>query len=213
MQNKRQGAAIEVTPQRYLELEEERLTRLVLEWLEYESARLPFAVLGTEMKTTINIPGLITLDLRLDRVDQLNDGSLLVIDYKTGDVSLKSWDLPRPEDVQLPLYGGFALAPGQELGGLVFPKIRAGDICFTGRVGDVEGTLGYGLNNFGSLKKSSLEVEQLISWRDEIEILARDYISGHADVNPRDPPDPCSRCCLQTLCPLHQPPLDAHDDE
>jgi hypothetical protein len=49
--------------------------------------------------------------LRLDRIDRLNDGSLLVIDYKTGDVSPKSWDLPRPDDVQLPLYAGFALDP------------------------------------------------------------------------------------------------------
>ena len=32
-----------------------------------------------------------------------------MIDYKSGDVSPKSWELPRPDDVQLPLYAGFAL--------------------------------------------------------------------------------------------------------
>jgi ATP-dependent helicase/nuclease subunit B len=136
-----------------------------------------------------------------------------VIDYKTGDVSQKSWDLPRPDDVQLPLYGGFALAPEQELGGLVFAKIRAGDICFTGRVGDAEGTLGFGLANLSSLKKNSLELDQLISWRDEIEQLARDYVAGRAVVNPRDLHDTCIRCGLQTLCRIHERPVDAHDDD
>ena len=85
-----------------------RLIRLVTEWLLYESARVPFTVVETELETEVSIDGL-ELDLRLDRIDRLNDGSLLVIDYKSGDVSPKLWDLPRPDDVQLPLYAGFAL--------------------------------------------------------------------------------------------------------
>ena len=117
------AAARERMPQRYLELEELRLTRLVTEWLDYESTRLALHVAETEADRTINLAGL-TFDLRLDRIDRLNDGSLLVIDYKTGDVSPKSWDLPRPDDVQLPLYAGFALDREEELGGLVFAKVR-----------------------------------------------------------------------------------------
>ncbi len=96
-------------PPRYLELEGARLTVLITEWLRFEQARQPFTVLETEKKTNVSIAGL-PLHLRLDRVDRLNDGSLLVIDYKTGDAKAKSWDLPRPDDVQLPLYAGFALA-------------------------------------------------------------------------------------------------------
>jgi len=55
--------------------------------------------------------------VRLDRIDRLNDDSLLVIDYKSGTVSPSSWDLPRPDDVQLPLYAGFALDDGPENAG------------------------------------------------------------------------------------------------
>ncbi len=206
-------AARELMPQRYLELEAERLTRLVSEWLEYESARLPFTVLETEMNTATTIPGLITLDLRLDRIDQLNDGTLLIVDYKTGDVSQKSWDLPRPEDLQLPLYAGFALGPGKVLGGLVFAQIRTGDTRFTGRVGDVDGTLGSGLPNAVSLKRNSLSAEQLMDWRDAIDQLARDYLAGRADVDPRDTRDTCKRCGLQTLCRIHERPGDELDED
>lgn len=97
-------------PRRYLELEEQRLTRLLAEWLDYEAKRFHFQVMDTEVKRTVQIAGL-TFDLRLDRIDRLNDNSLLVIDYKSGEVSPKSWDPPRPDDVQLPLYAGFALGP------------------------------------------------------------------------------------------------------
>jgi len=170
-------------------------------------------VVGTELNTPAAVAGLMTLDLRLDRIDRLNDGSLFVIDYKTGDVSHKSWDPPRPEDVQLPLYGGYGLANGEVLGGLVFAKIRPGDQCFAGRVGDPEATLGYRLNNLATLKKNLLGAEQLIEWRETIEQLARDFIDGRADVDPRDLQKTCERCGLQTLCRIYERPAEDQEDD
>ena len=131
--------AREQMPARYLELEHERLTRLVTEWLEYERSRAPFAVEATEVDAMPAIAG-VTLKLRLDRVDRLSDGSLLVIDYKSGNVSPRAWELPRPDDVQLPLYAEFALPPERELGGLVFAKVRPGDMCFTGKAANAAAT-------------------------------------------------------------------------
>ena len=55
----------------------------------------------TEAKHPVSLAG-ITFNLRIDRVDRLNDGSLLVIDYKTGNVSPKTWELPRPDDCAAP---------------------------------------------------------------------------------------------------------------
>ncbi len=103
MQSELPPGISEQMPPMYLELEETRLVRLVSEWLEYERTRLPFTVEQTEAKQTVTISGL-SMNLRLDRVDRLIDGSSLVIDYKTGTVDPKSWDLPRPDDLQLPLY-------------------------------------------------------------------------------------------------------------
>lgn len=200
-------------PRRYLVVEGLRLTRLVTEWLQYEATRLPFTVNETEVDRTIDIDGL-ALDLRLDRIDKLNDGSLLVIDYKSGDVSPKAWELPRPDDVQLPLYAGFALNPGEELGGLVFAKVRAGERTFAGRVGAANATLFAGLKGNSTLIKSALTAEQLIDWRDYIGQLARDFLGGRADVDPRDYPRTCERCDLQSLCRIqeNQDRLQTEDD-
>jgi ATP-dependent helicase/DNAse subunit B len=200
-------------PKRYLGLEEQRLTRLVNEWLDYEAARISFEVTETEAERTIHLAGL-TFDLRLDRIDRLNDNSLLVIDYKSGDVSPKSWELPRPGDVQLPLYAGFALDPNEELGGLVFAKVRAGDLAFAGRVGNAKATLLANLPPNSSLVRNSFSAELLIDWRGHIEQLAKDFLAGRAEVDPREYPKTCERCGLQTLCRIqeHQDQMEAEDD-
>ena len=187
-------------PCRYLDLEARRLTKLVSEWLAFEATRHAFTVVDTELATAVPIEGL-TLHLRLDRVDRLNDETLLVIDYKTGNVSPRDWDLPRPEDVQLPLYASLALDASQHvMSGLVFAKVRPGDLCFAGRVGDAQGTLLASLSGGSSLVKYPLGAEHVVDWRKAIEQLARDFVTGRAEVDPRDPPKTCERCGLQTIC-------------
>jgi ATP-dependent helicase/DNAse subunit B len=187
----------------YLELEATRVTRLISEWLAYEQSRQEFEVIGTEIANTCSIAG-VSLNLRLDRLDRLNDKSLLVIDYKTGDVSPKAWDLPRPEDVQLPLYAGFGIGAGEEIGGLAFAKVSAGEMCFAGQIGAARATVDSSLKGTSSLVKYPLMLDQLLAWREEIEQLARDFLSGRADVNPKDVTKTCQRCGLQTLCRVNE---------
>ena len=191
-------------PRAYLELEEQRMVRLIGDWLEYESARAQFEVIKTEDKRTIHLAGL-TLELRLDRIDRLSDGSLLVIDYKTSDITPASWDPPRPDDVQLPLYAGFALdAATEPLNGLTFAKLRPGNIAFAGRIGDAQATLLPALGARDALVCNPFQAEMLIDWRRNIEQLARDFLAGRAGVNPREYPETCERCGLQTLCRIHE---------
>ncbi len=191
-------------PQRYLELEAIRLTRLAAEWLEYERARAEFTVAGTELETDIEIAGL-SLHLRLDRVDKLKDDTLLVVDYKTGDVSVKSWDTPRPEDVQLPLYAVFALDRATEpLGGMVFATVRTGQCCFQGRLWDAKRQLMPALNAATALVKAPLKLEDLEDWRNCIEALAGDFVAGHANVDPREYPKTCERCELKAVCRVQE---------
>jgi ATP-dependent helicase/DNAse subunit B len=193
----------EIMPRRYLELEAQRLIRLVTEWLDYEATRIDFEVERTEVERTITLAGL-TLNLRLDRIDRLNDGTVLIIDYKSGDVSPHAWDLPRPDDVQLPLYAGFALKSDEILGGLVFAKIRAGNQAFVGSVAAAKDTLLPNLSGGSSLIKNSLTLDQLLDWRNCIQQLARDFVDGNAEVAPREAPQTCARCGLQTLCRIHE---------
>jgi ATP-dependent helicase/nuclease subunit B len=186
-------------PRRYLELEEQRLIRLVTEWLSFEATRVEFEVVATEAGRTVSLAGL-TFDLRLDRIDRLNDSSLLVIDYKTGQVSPKSWQLPRPDDVQLPLYAGFAIREDESLGGLVFAKVRSGDQSFAGHVGDPKATLLANLSSASSLVKDTFDAEMLLEWRDAIQQLAHDFLDGRAEVDPRDYLKTCEHCGLESLC-------------
>ncbi|HEV2136346.1 MAG TPA: PD-(D/E)XK nuclease family protein [Terracidiphilus sp.] len=190
----------------YIDLEEQRLVRLIGDWLDYESTRAAFEVLKTEDQRAVHLAGL-TFDLRLDRIDRLNDDTLLVIDYKTGDVKPNSWDLPRPDDVQLPLYAGFALDRETEpLGGLTFAKLRPGKICFAGRIGKAQATLLPALTTQSTLVRDPFQAEMLISWRNLIAKLARDFLGGRAEVDPRDYPKTCERCGLQNLCRIHENP-------
>jgi probable DNA repair protein len=215
MQTETPARARECMPPRYLELEAARLIALVSEWLRYESARMPFAVAETEFDARPSIAGL-SLKVRLDRIDRLSDESLLVIDYKTGLVSPASWDLPRPDDAQLPLYAGSALEGGPEsVGGLLFAQVRSGkSMKFLGRVKDARGMLISDLNSRNALVNKPLREADLVAWRDYIETMARDFLAGRAEADPRDYPKTCERCQLQALCRIQEnPPRDEGFDD
>jgi hypothetical protein len=104
----------------------------------------------------------------------------------------------------LPLYAGFALDDDQELGGLVFAKLRPGDLAFTGSIGAPDATVFAGLRSYSTLMKNALTAEQLLDWRDYIEQLAIDFLRGKAEVGPRDAPKTCESCGLQTLCRIQE---------
>jgi len=199
---------------RYLALEEARLLNLVAEWLECEKVRIPFEVIDTEQKTSVTVAGL-PLRLRLDRIDRLIDNSLLVIDYKSGNVNPSVWDLPRPDDVQLPLYSTAALDPQAEIGGLVFAKVRAGEMEFAGKIRDAKTTLRSKISANSNLVKKPLSSELLSSWKQHIEDLALAFLAGRSVADPREFPGTCERCRLQALCRISEnPPLpESNGDE
>jgi probable DNA repair protein len=184
-------------PGRYLQIEEKRLVQLITEWLLYEATRARFVVGRVEAKTAVTIAGL-EFDLRLDRLDTLEDGTKLVVDYKTGAASPSKWELPRPEDVQLPIYSAFAVEQ-EACGGLVFASLRTGELAFSGKVRQSVALLP-NLSRASSLVKNPLTNEHLEEWRSAVEQLARDFISGRAIVNPRDSTTTCEHCTLKSLC-------------
>lgn len=42
-------------------------------------------------------------------------------------------------------------------------------------------------------------------WKAAIEKLARDFVEGHAEADPRDYPTTCERCGLQAVCRIQEP--------
>lgn len=92
-------------PSFVLALEKKRLKILIIKWLEYEAMRSQaFEVIAVEKKVEFKLLD-VPLSLRVDRIDQLNDGHTVVIDYKTArQYSINSlFQLPITEP-QLPLY-------------------------------------------------------------------------------------------------------------
>jgi probable DNA repair protein len=231
MRERTPARARESMPPRYLDLESRRLIALVTEWLRFEQTRVPFTVADSELKANPSVGGL-NLRLRLDRVDRLNDGTLLVIDYKTGAVDIKVWDLPRPKDVQLPLYAGFALDhdmrmaleeklggkishpafadPYSWLGGLTFANLRAGEMKFAGRVRSAKSTLQNSISASTNLVKKPLKPDEIDAWRLKIQALAEDFLAGRAAADPRDD-DVCKICRLHVICRI-QESLDERGD-
>lgn len=125
-------------PPRFLALERERLARLVGQWLALEAQRtVPFRVVERERVVTVDIEG-IAVRLVIDRIDELDDGRLLILDYKTGaDVSAKRWGTERITEPQLPVYAAYvgAVAGGAvatRVAGVAMARVRLDDCGFVG---------------------------------------------------------------------------------
>ena len=183
-------------PSHYREREAKRLQQLVVEWLAKESARPPFSVALVEEPHTIDIGGL-RLSLRIDRIDEVNDsdgrrGNLL-IDFKTGQVSIYRWLGARPQDPQLPLY---ALASKQSVHGVAYAQIRLGESRLTGVV-DPTAIAGRFTSAEQFAGKSFDEL--LVDWHTTLTSLAEQFQAGFAAVDPSRPAV-CRRCHLHALC-------------
>jgi len=88
------------------DLECARAHAIVADWLAFDAQRAPYAIAAVE-RTLRWQHGPLCLTLRVDRIDRLADGRLLVIDFKTGKRlpnPLADWLRARPVNLQLPFY-------------------------------------------------------------------------------------------------------------
>jgi ATP-dependent helicase/nuclease subunit B len=116
---------------RFIAIEQQRMTGLMLEWLQLERQRAPFKAISLEQKETVNLTGL-ELDVVADRIDQLEDGTSLIIDYKTGkEVSPKGWFEQRIGEPQLPLY---ATTNSAAISGVLLAGVSRANLGFKGVV-------------------------------------------------------------------------------
>ncbi len=123
--------AAEPLPPRLRQLEGERLQVLLAVWLEVEAQRAPFRVVACEEKCPLDIGGL-PVRVVIDRIDELEDGRLVVIDYKSGrNVSADSWAEPRISEPQLPIYAALAF-PGRAVAAVVLARVTRDEPVFLG---------------------------------------------------------------------------------
>ena len=161
----------------YAQLEQERLVRLLLEWLEQEKQRPAFNVVAIEQEVKTTFASL-PLTLRIDRIDQLeHSGEYLLIDYKTGQPSIKSWQGERMDEPQLPLY---AVTASDKIAAISFAQINAKAMKWTG-TGELH--IAHDGIEPGKISWS----EQIETWTQDLQQLADNFIHGDARVDIKNP--------------------------
>ena len=167
----------------YSALEQNRVFNLVSRWLDLEKIREPFTVQQIEQKILVTV-GPLSLSLRIDRLDQLADGSTMIIDYKTGNCDIRSWFTDCIVEPQLPLY---TLQYDQNLVALVIASMRPDELKFKG-VSAEDGEANW--------------TATLNHWRENLSNVAQDFADGNAQVDPYSP-QVCRNCKLPALCRLY----------
>ncbi len=127
------SAESDVASAAVLELEHERLLKLIGDWLQFEKGRgVPFNIVACEAEKKVNICG-IEVTLKIDRVHQLENGGLEFIDYKTGQLpKTKSWGEDRITEPQLPIYASFYVDDSARVAGIHFGMVKIADHAFSG---------------------------------------------------------------------------------
>ncbi|WP_024460023.1 PD-(D/E)XK nuclease family protein [Marinimicrobium sp. LS-A18] len=170
----RQRRPRELGPE-YCALEQERLSRMVQRWLMLEKQRPPFRVVATEQRRLIEFNGL-NLTLFIDRIDELENGERLLIDYKTGaDLNANQWQGPRPDEPQLPLY---AVTEEDPVSGIAFAQLNPKALQWIG--------LGALSTPPPGVKPSEDWDAQRAEWREVLSDLARTFMAGDARVDFKD---------------------------
>ncbi len=193
-----------------------RIARLLFELAALERERTPFRVSALELARSLRLAG-ARVDLRIDRIDELDDDTRIILDYKTGKPAPLDWLSDRLSDPQLLLY---LLAAGGEVSALAAVHLTAGGIAYRGmsdrpgRLPRVPGipsgprvasdTLGA-----GNASVTGAWRDQVHRWEALLERLARDFLSGSAAVDPVA--TACRICHLQTLCRVSET-REASDD-
>lgn len=113
---------------RLLVLERARLHELLRHFIAEELERPGFSVAEVEFSLQLDRHGVV-LGLRVDRIDRLDDGRYLVVDYKTGAVKNLLDRDGDPVEWQLVVY---AMALQREVGGLVLINIDSRTIAYKG---------------------------------------------------------------------------------
>jgi probable DNA repair protein len=183
----------------FCRVETDRLAGLLAEWINQEKNRTRFFVDALESRIHVSV-GDMSIRTFADRIDRLEDGRQIIIDYKTGSPSANDWFTDRIAEPQLPLY---SLAIGSEkLAGVLFARVKKAKCAYLGIVaseGLVDG-IGCVADDNKLAPDAGSMAEVLSGWEQGLSELAKEIASGHAPVSPQSVNKTCRYCDLQGLC-------------
>lgn len=190
------------------QVEGERLRTLVEAWLSLEEHRAPFQVVTQEQRFEAAV-GPLMLRIRPDRVDRLQSGVHLIVDYKTGRPQVRDWFGDRPDDPQLGVYTLVfeSSSEGGVVSGAAYATLRRGELGFAG-LADEEGLA----DGVVSVEACRIEAAKSVpdwkalkeGWRKALADLAVSFASGEARVDPKSPGSTCSYCEVKPFCRIFE---------
>jgi hypothetical protein len=184
-----------------VERETHRLEILIERLLDVERARAPFTIEKLEARREVDIGG-GRFELRIDRIDSIEGGGFAILDYKSGEPRPLRWNGEEVRDPQLLAY--LMAERGRDVVALANLSLANGRAKFSGKSSH-KGLLP-GVNGLPGMNPNKVPAEQIAAaWQEEsgrwlhgLQLLATDYIAGHAPVQPAS--DVCRNCHLTTLC-------------
>ena len=154
---------------RLLEFEHNRLCELLEKFLQAELSRAAFTVDSVEHEVDYEQFG-VRLNLRIDRIDRLSDGSLLIADYKTGQPKNLLKRNGDTRDLQLVVY---ACALEESIGGLVLINIDSRTILYKGT----------GASGEWDAKGADLWPERIAAWKERVAGAMQQIAKGDVRLN------------------------------
>jgi len=178
------AAALPDWPPVLRDLECARAHAILANWFAFEAQRAPYAIAAVE-RTLSWQHGPLGLTLRLDRIDRLADGRLLVIDYKTGSRlpdPLADWMRARPVGLQLPFYAAVlstnSAQTNHEVAALMLAQLHARAVAVAGIA---DGEVGVAsLADAAQVFDGQAWPDLLARWQTAITRLADEYAQGVA---------------------------------
>ncbi len=187
----------------FFDIEKKRLQSVIFDWMQLEKLRPAFSVNALESSSQININQL-PINIRLDRIDELSDGSLMLIDYKTGKNNINAILKESLTDPQLPIYAVFH-DKNTQFEGIAFAGVNQADMGYNGIIHEnktQEKNDAWYVESI-HLKKNELNIhnwKELVEyWKKSLIQLADDFCEGDARVDPLEP-SVCEHCEMKTLC-------------
>ncbi len=191
----REGLAlrIEPLPAALAANESMRLTSLITAFLRQELARAAsteFSIAALEVTQDVQLGG-FPIRVRMDRLDRLDDGRVIILDYKSGAAQAFHPLDERPRQPQLLAY---AVLTGGAVAGVASVHIGAAGVRWRGVAAEPSV-----LPELARPRAPTAPWPQLLAhWQAVVEKLLTDFVGGASAVDPL--PGACQFCALPAFC-------------